>query len=91
MRESNSIGIGGTKSHSVAASKGVQVSDRLKEAEHAYIVKISAAMEEHESTGKVCTVKCEECSRPIEITPLGNTAFKISCSCGKYSDTLRGI
>ncbi len=67
------------------------MSDQEKQFERAYLEKISAAMEEYNSTGKVSNVKCEDCSCPIKITPLGDTAISISCSCGKYSDTLRGI
>jgi hypothetical protein len=49
------------------------------------------AMEEYQDLGKVESVRCERCDEAIVIEPLGTTSMKMSCSCGLYNDTLRGL
>ena len=43
--------------------------------------------------GRVSTVHCDKCSSLIEIRSLGNSrsAWAMSCVCGRFKDTLRGI
>ncbi len=49
------------------------------------------AQEEYLDTGKVQSAKCERCNDVLKIERLGKSALKMSCSCGLYNDTLRGI
>ncbi len=49
------------------------------------------ALEEFEQHGKVLSVKCERCGALIKIVPLSHSARQMSCPCGLYSDTLRGL
>ncbi len=49
------------------------------------------AQEEYWEHGKVETVRCERCHGLLGIARLGDSALKVSCSCGLYNDTLRGL
>jgi NAD-dependent SIR2 family protein deacetylase len=49
------------------------------------------AIEEYELLGEVKSVSCEQCKQVIKIEPLGNSARKMTCKCGLYNDTLRGL
>ena len=49
------------------------------------------AQEEYHDRGKVETVRCERCNDLLKIERLGDSALKMSCSCGLYNDQLRGI
>ncbi|GIW80230.1 MAG: hypothetical protein KatS3mg105_2037 [Gemmatales bacterium] len=49
------------------------------------------AYEEYHDRGKVETVRCERCNDLLKIEPLGDSALKMSCTCGLYNGTFRGI
>lgn len=49
------------------------------------------AIEEFEAYGEVRSVTCEQCKQVIKIEPLGSSARKMTCKCGLYNDTLRGL
>ena len=49
------------------------------------------AQEEYHNLGSVQTARCERCHDVISICRLGQSALKMSCKCGMYDDTLRGI
>jgi len=49
------------------------------------------AQEEYFDTRKVQSARCERCTDVLKIERLGKSALKMSCSCGLYNDTLRGI
>jgi|LakMenEpi03Aug12_release.lakeMendotaPanAssembly.Ray.scaffolds.fasta_scaffold2984700_1 hypothetical protein len=46
---------------------------------------------EFNKNGENKKVACEICGSFIEVQSEGDTAWKISCSCGNYKDTLRGL
>jgi hypothetical protein len=50
-----------------------------------------AALDEDDKFGEVKTVKCERCSQLLVVSKLGKTAWKVSCPCGLYDDTLKGF
>lgn len=54
------------------------------------IRRFMAAWEEYGRTG-ASTVACDACGERIAFEELSPTAWKSSCRCGKYSDTLRGM
>ena len=49
------------------------------------------AIKEFHELGKVETIHCNKCNSLIQISPLGTSAWKVSCECGLYNDSLRGI
>lgn len=49
------------------------------------------AQEEYFVNGKIETARCERCKSLLVIEMYGNSAWKVSCSCGLYNDTLRGV
>lgn len=49
------------------------------------------ALEEHRELGAVATVHCDRCDGLLSVTPLGDEAWRMSCDCGRYDDTLRGL
>ncbi len=52
---------------------------------------LDAAMGEFQEHGRVITVKCDNCDKLIEIRALSDTAWAVSCPCGTFNDTFRGI
>lgn len=49
------------------------------------------AMEEHHATGAITSVHCERCGELIQIVPLSESAWLMTCLCGAYNDTLLGL
>lgn len=49
------------------------------------------AQEEYHDTGAVRTVRCERCGELIKIEPLAPEVLKLTCACGLYNDTLKGL
>ena len=52
-----------------------------------------AAFVEFTRSGKVTTVHCDKCGGLIEIRSLGilGSAWAMSCPCGRFKDTARGL
>jgi hypothetical protein len=48
-----------------------------------------SAFQEFEASGKVSTVRCNQCGGLIEIAKVGISSFQMSCPCGKFNSTLR--
>ena len=48
------------------------------------------AMREFHDAGRV-TVPCDSCDKPIRVVALSETAWQMTCECGRYNDTLRGL
>jgi len=51
------------------------------------------AFAEFKRDGAVTTVHCDKCGSLIEIKNLGvlGSAWAISCECGRFKDTMRGL
>jgi hypothetical protein len=49
-----------------------------------------AAFEEYHATG-LSSLKCESCGQLVIFEALSEPAWKSSCQCGQYNDTLRGL
>ena len=52
---------------------------------------LEAAVGEFKRDGKVTTVRCEACGELIEISRISDSALRVSCPCGHFHGTLRGI
>ena len=51
------------------------------------------AMEQYWQVGKIVNIKCDGCGELIEVKPKGEmgNAFSVTCPCGRYKDTMRGL
>jgi hypothetical protein len=51
------------------------------------------AFAEFSRDGKVASVRCDKCGGLIQVRALGSlgSAWAMSCPCGRFKDTLRGI
>ena len=67
------------------------MNEQTKVEEKPDIDKVIKALEEYHQTGQVQTVKCQRCGSNLQISPLGDSALRLSCSCGLYEDRLRGL
>jgi len=52
---------------------------------------LDTALAEFLELGAVTTARCDQCGQLLAIEALRDTAFAVSCNCGKYNDTLRGL
>ncbi len=50
-----------------------------------------AAWLEFKRDGVITTVRCDNCGALIHMEALSSSAWRLSCTCGKYSDTLKGL
>jgi hypothetical protein len=50
-----------------------------------------AAMLEFTRDGGVTTVRCDACGELLRIETLSPSAWRLSCPCSKYNDTLKGL
>lgn len=50
---------------------------------------LEAALGEFVRDGTVTTVRCHVCNELIQITPIGDTALRVSCPCSHFNGTLR--
>lgn len=50
-----------------------------------------AAALEFTRDGVITTVRCDSCGGLIHMEALSSSAWRQSCPCGKYNDTLRGL
>jgi hypothetical protein len=63
-----------------------------KEREQKRIIDIfERAFGEFNHEGKVSTVKCHICGGLIEIKSLSASAWQMTCPCGKFNGSLRGL
>ncbi len=51
---------------------------------------IDAAMAEYHTTGRVVTL-CPTCSVPIAVERINEETFQLSCICGRFNGTIRGL
>jgi hypothetical protein len=52
---------------------------------------LEAALAEFQKKGKVEDTRCERCASVIEIKKKTESVLTVSCTCGLYNDTLRGL
>lgn len=52
---------------------------------------LDKALSEYRSQGAVMTARCDSCGGLLEVEARGENSFSVSCPCGKYRDTLRGL
>lgn len=71
-----------------SSSRGPKDSEAEREL---MLQRVIAAMEEHEALGEVRSTRCHVCQDLLRVTPLGDTAWRLVCPCGRYADNLRGI
>ena len=64
----------------------------ISDEEKGKIIRIhNEAFAEFTRDGRVSTIGCDKCSSLIEFTTLSPTAWKSSCSCGRYNCTMKGL
>jgi hypothetical protein len=49
------------------------------------------AQEEYYDTGAVTTARCERCGDVLRLTPQGDSALMMTCTCELYNGALRGL
>jgi hypothetical protein len=52
---------------------------------------IDEAVGEFKRNGVVKETKCDNCNKPITVERVGEDAYKISCPCGIFWGSIRGI
>ncbi|WP_437876800.1 hypothetical protein [Sorangium sp. So ce513] len=52
---------------------------------------LDLALGEFMRDGRVSSVWCDVCGGLIEVEAIGDSAYSVSCACGRFRDTLRGI
>jgi hypothetical protein len=48
------------------------------------------AQEEYFAT-RTCSVLCDKCGGAITVVATGSAAWRMTCPCGRFNDTLRGL
>jgi hypothetical protein len=49
------------------------------------------AFGEFNRDGSITTVRCDKCTGLIEVRALSPTAWQMSCSCGRFNTTMKGL
>lgn len=57
----------------------------------AMAVLLDKAVGEFKKTGEVIHTCCDSCGEPIKIEQIADDAYKVSCPCGKFWGSLRGL
>jgi hypothetical protein len=52
---------------------------------------LEAALAEFQQNGQVEEARCERCASVINVTRKTESVLTVSCNCGLYNDTLRGL
>lgn len=52
---------------------------------------LEKALDEFHTKGANETIRCELCKGVIRVTPKTDAVLSVSCACGAYDDTLRGL